>query len=67
MLGSTLQFGERCDGRAGGACMLVIDLEQHRLIGLDDQRAVGHHPTLFEATDTPAAQASWAAITEVTR
>ena len=42
VFGSALQLGERCDRRAGGSGQLMIDLEQHRLVGLHDQRAVGH-------------------------
>ena len=42
VLGCALQFGERSDRRAGGASELVVDFEQHGLVGLHDQGAIGH-------------------------
>ena len=42
VLGSAFEFGERSDRRPRGAGLLVVDLEQHRLVTLDDQWAVGH-------------------------
>ena len=48
---SAFEFGERGDRRTRGVGLLVVDLEQDRLIGLNDQRAVGHRPSLWEGTD----------------
>jgi len=42
VLGRPLQLGERGDGRPGGAGLFVVDLEQHRFVGLHDQGAVSH-------------------------
>ncbi len=42
VFGGAFEFGERRDGGARGLGELVVDLEQHRFVGLDDQRAVGH-------------------------
>ena len=42
VLGRALQLGERGDRRARRAGLLVVDFEQHRLVGLHDQGAVGH-------------------------
>jgi hypothetical protein len=42
MLGRALQLGERRDGHPAVAGVLVVDLEEQGLIGLDDQRAAGH-------------------------
>ena len=42
VLRRTLQLGEGRDRRAGLAGQLMVDLEQHRFVGLHDQRAVSH-------------------------
>ena len=42
VLGRALQLGERGDRGARRAGQLVVDFEQHRLVGLHDQGAVGH-------------------------
>ena len=50
VFGGAFQFGERRDGRPRLTRLLMVDLEQHGLVGLHDQRAVGHarsrHPLL---------------------
>ena len=42
VLGGAFQLGERCDVGAGRRGIGVGDLQQQRLVGLDDQRSVGH-------------------------
>ena len=42
VLGGALELGEGCDGAAAGLRLLVVDLEQQGLVGLDDQGPVGH-------------------------
>ena len=42
VLRRALQLGERRDRAAAVPGQLVVDLEQEGLVGLDDQRAVGH-------------------------
>ncbi len=42
VLGRTFQLGERRDGHPAVAGVLVVDLEEQGLVGLDDQRAAGH-------------------------
>ena len=42
VLGRAFQLGERCDGGACRAGQLVVHFEQHRLVGLHDQRSVSH-------------------------
>ena len=42
VLGRTLQLGERRDGTPALVGVLMVDLEQERLVGLDDERSVGH-------------------------
>src|SRR3712207_6878134 len=42
VLGGALQLGERRDRRAAVAGGRVVDLEQQRLVRLDDQGAVRH-------------------------
>ena len=47
VLGAALELGERGDRLAAGVGLLVVDLEQQRLVRLDDQGAVVHSgPTL---------------------
>ena len=42
VFGRALQLGERGDRGARRTGLLMVDFEQHRLIGLHDQGAVGH-------------------------
>ena len=42
MLGCALELGKRCDRRASVVGPFVAHLEQDGLVGLDDQRSVGH-------------------------
>jgi hypothetical protein len=42
VLGGALELGERRDRHAAGGRLGMVDLEQERLVGLDDQRAIGH-------------------------
>ncbi|SKT09241.1 Uncharacterised protein [Mycobacteroides abscessus subsp. abscessus] len=42
MFGSAFELGERGDSLARRVCLVVVDLQQHGLIGLDDQRSIGH-------------------------
>ncbi len=42
VLGRALELRERSDRGARSAGLLVVDFEQHRLVGLHDQGAVGH-------------------------
>ena len=42
VLRGALELGERRDGAAALVGVLVVDLEQEGLVGLDDQRSVGH-------------------------
>jgi hypothetical protein len=42
VFGCAFQLGERRDRRPRSACELVVDLEQHGLVGLHDQRAFSH-------------------------
>jgi hypothetical protein len=42
VLRGALQLGERRDRHPGGGRVGMIDLEQQRLVGLHDQRAVAH-------------------------
>ena len=42
VLGGALELGERRDGPAGGLGVGVVDLEQERLVALDDQGSVSH-------------------------
>jgi hypothetical protein len=42
VLGRALQLGERRDRDAGGRGVGVVDLEQERLVGLDDEWSIGH-------------------------
>ena len=54
MFRGALELGEWCDRGAGGVGSLVIDLQQNRLVGLHDQRAVGHvrhYPSSADITD----------------
>ena len=46
VLGSSLQFGERCDRPSARGGLIVVDLQQQRLVALDDQWSVTHsvHP-----------------------
>src|SRR5690606_6882415 len=44
VLGGAFELGERGDGGPRGGGVRVVDLEQQRLVGLDDQRPVGHDP-----------------------
>ena len=46
VLGRTLQLGERSDRHARGLRVGVVDLQQQRLVRLDDQRPVGHAVSL---------------------
>jgi hypothetical protein len=46
VLGGALQLGERRDGAAARLGLLVVDLEQERLVALDDERSV-HAPGSF--------------------
>ncbi len=51
MLGRALELRERSDRGAGSAGLLVVDFEQHRLVGLHDQGAVGHFVHYPDAPD----------------
>src|SRR5699024_7122021 len=42
VLGGALQLRERCDRDPRVLGLLVVDLEQYGLVGLDDQRAITH-------------------------
>ena len=42
VLGGALELGERGDGPAGLLGARVVDLEQQRLVALDDQRSIRH-------------------------
>src|SRR5699024_11504557 len=42
VLGGALQLRERCDRDQRVLGLLVVDLEQYGLVGLDDQRAITH-------------------------
>ena len=42
VFGCAFELGERRDGGACRAGQLVVDFEQHRLVGLHDQRPVSH-------------------------
>ena len=42
VFGCAFEFRERCDRGPRGVGLLVVDLEQDRLVRLDDQRAVSH-------------------------
>src|ERR1041384_2446050 len=54
-LRGTFQLGERRDGHPGVVGLRVIDLEQQRLVGLHDQRAVGHcTKQLLRTRDLPS-------------
>ena len=46
VLGRALELGERRDRLAAVRGALVVDLEQQRLVGLDDQGAVIHRASL---------------------
>ena len=52
VFGRALQLGERGDRGPRRAGLLVVDLEQHRLVGLHDQGAVGHLVHYPESADT---------------
>ena len=52
MFGRTFEFGERGDRGARRAGLLVVDFEQHGLIGLHDQGSVGHFVHYPESADT---------------
>ncbi len=56
VLGRALQLGERRDQAPALAGQLVVDLEQQRLVGLDDQWAVGHAGPFASNVVEPAAQ-----------
>ena len=58
VLGAALELGERRDRLAAGVGLLVVDLEQQRLVRLDDQGAVVHGSL---RTRTPAALLAGAA------
>ena len=42
VLGGALEFGERRQRLAGVGGLIVVDLQQHGLVGLDDQRSTTH-------------------------
>ena len=59
VLRGPLQFGERGQGRAGLIGTRVIHLQEHRFVGLDDERACGHRQVLLPSTPfTSSAPAS---------
>ena len=43
VLGRALEFGERGQRLAGVVGLVVVDLQQHGLVGLDDQRSTTHN------------------------
>src|SRR5690606_29998560 len=45
VLGRPFEFGERGDLLAAGVGQRVVDLQQQRLVGLDDERTVGQGET----------------------
>jgi hypothetical protein len=55
VLGGALQLGERRDGHPAGERVRVVDLQQERLVGLNDQRATGHAASLPRPTKLPIA------------
>ena len=52
VFGRALQLGERGDRGARRAGLLMVYFEQHRLVGLHDQGAVGHSVHYPESADT---------------
>ena len=46
VLGRALELGERCDRLAAVGSTVVVDLEQERLVRLDDEGAVGHRTSV---------------------
>ena len=52
VLGRTFEFGERGDRGSRRAGLLMVDFEQHGLIGLHDQGSVGHFVHYPESADT---------------
>ena len=62
VFGRALQLGERGDRGARCACLLMVDFEQHRLVGLHDQWAVGHFVHYPGSADTRRFSASRPAV-----